>query len=63
VLVRVKGKGFKACSGVLHGGGAVATVVRSGHRGVCAARHRGGASAVDRPSGDAWARAGAGGGT
>jgi hypothetical protein len=62
VLVRVKGKGFKACSGVLHGSDVVATDGRSGHRGVCAGRHRGGASAVGRPSGDAWARAGAGGG-
>jgi hypothetical protein len=53
VLVRVKGKGFKACSGVLHGGGVVATDGRSGYRGVCTGRHRGGASAVGRPSGDA----------
>jgi hypothetical protein len=30
VLVRVKSKGFKACSGVLHGGGVVATDGRSG---------------------------------
>jgi hypothetical protein len=54
VLVRVKGKGFKACSGVLHGGGVVATDGRSGYRGVCTGRHRGGASAVGRPSGGAW---------
>jgi hypothetical protein len=62
VLVRVKGKGFKACSGVLHGGDVVATDGRSGYRGVCTGRHRGRASAVGGPSGDAWARAGAGGG-
>jgi hypothetical protein len=62
VLVRVKGKGFKAWSGVLRGGGVVATDGRSGYRGGCTGRHRGRASAVGRPSGDAWARAGAGGG-
>jgi hypothetical protein len=62
VLVHVKGKGFKACSGVLHGGDAVATDGRSGHRGVRAGRHRGGASAVGRLLDDAWARAAAGGG-
>jgi hypothetical protein len=33
VLVRVKGKGFRACSGVLHGGDAVAADGCSGHRG------------------------------
>jgi hypothetical protein len=62
VLVRVKGKGFTAWSGVLHGGDVVAADGRSGHRGVCTGRHRGMASAVGRPSGDAWVRAGAGGG-
>jgi hypothetical protein len=62
VLVRVKGKGFMAWSGVLHGGDVVAADGRSGHRGVCTGRHRGMASAVGRPSGDAWVRAGAGGG-
>jgi hypothetical protein len=62
VLVRMKGKGFKAWSGVLHGGDVVAADGRSGYRGVCTGRHRGRASAVERPSSDAWARAGVGGG-
>jgi hypothetical protein len=68
VLVRVNGKDFKACSGVLHDGDAVATDGRSGYRGARTGRHRGGAMAVakgrltrgDRAAGDERRRGRAG---